>query len=76
MPLSTYFITSVISFIHNSRLHDLLFELSLFFTEHGEGLQILHYEVGQKYEPHYDYFSDEFNTKNGGQRIATVLMYL
>ncbi|KAF7129033.1 hypothetical protein RHSIM_Rhsim10G0205900 [Rhododendron simsii] len=45
-------------------------------VEHGEGLQILHYEVGQKYENHYDYFLDEFNTKNGGQRIATVLMYL
>ncbi|KAF9600206.1 hypothetical protein IFM89_005030 [Coptis chinensis] len=45
-------------------------------AEHGEGLQILHYEVGQKYEPHYDYFLDQFNTKNGGQRIATVLMYL
>ncbi|KAG9442857.1 hypothetical protein H6P81_018711 [Aristolochia fimbriata] len=45
-------------------------------VEHGEGLQILHYEVGQKYEPHYDYFLDEFNTKNGGQRIATILMYL
>nr|WGT02532.1 prolyl 4-hydroxylase 3 [Tamarix hispida] len=44
--------------------------------EHGEGLQVLHYEEGQKYEPHYDYFLDEFNTKNGGQRIATVLMYL
>ncbi|KAI3464771.1 hypothetical protein Pfo_021434 [Paulownia fortunei] len=45
-------------------------------VEHGEGLQVLHYEVGQKYEPHYDYFLDEFNTKNGGQRVATVLMYL
>ncbi|KAF2312457.1 hypothetical protein GH714_034737 [Hevea brasiliensis] len=45
-------------------------------VEHGEGLQVLHYEVGQKYEPHFDYFMDEFNTKNGGQRIATVLMYL
>ncbi|KAI4316989.1 hypothetical protein L6164_024906 [Bauhinia variegata] len=45
-------------------------------VENGEGLQILHYEVGQKYEPHYDYFLDEFNTKNGGQRIATLLMYL
>ncbi|KAK9713062.1 hypothetical protein RND81_06G000600 [Saponaria officinalis] len=44
--------------------------------EHGEGLQVLHYEVGQKYEPHFDYFLDEFNTVNGGQRIATVLMYL
>ncbi|XAR61608.1 Procollagen-proline dioxygenase [Bertholletia excelsa] len=45
-------------------------------VEHGEGLQVLHYEVGQKYEPHFDYFLDEFNTKNGGQRIATLLMYL
>lgn len=44
--------------------------------EHGEGLQILHYEVGQKYESHYDYFLDEYNTKNGGQRVATLLMYL
>ncbi|XP_022855457.1 probable prolyl 4-hydroxylase 3 isoform X1 [Olea europaea var. sylvestris] len=45
-------------------------------AEHGEGLQVLHYEAGQKYEPHYDYFLDEFNTRNGGQRIATILMYL
>lgn len=45
-------------------------------AEHGEGLQVLHYEIGQKYEPHYDYFMDEYNTRNGGQRIATVLMYL
>ncbi|XWS45604.1 hypothetical protein CRYUN_Cryun15aG0150700 [Craigia yunnanensis] len=51
-------------------------DFSFIPVEHGEGLQILHYEVGQKYEPHYDYFLDEFNTKNGGQRIATVLMYL
>ncbi|CAI0461990.1 unnamed protein product, partial [Linum tenue] len=43
-------------------------------VEHGEGLQILHYEVGQKYEPHFDYFMDDYNTKNGGQRIATILM--
>ncbi|KAA3471396.1 putative prolyl 4-hydroxylase 10 [Gossypium australe] len=45
-------------------------------VEHGEGLQVLHYKVGQKYEPHYDYFKDEVNTTNEGQRIATVLMYL
>ncbi|GAB2279399.1 hypothetical protein Dimus_014041 [Dionaea muscipula] len=51
-------------------------DFSFIPIEHGEGLQILHYEVGQEYEPHYDYFLDEFNTKNGGQRIATVLMYL
>ncbi|KAL5780766.1 hypothetical protein ACOSQ2_011503 [Xanthoceras sorbifolium] len=45
-------------------------------VEHGEGLQVLHYEVGQKYDAHNDYFLDKFNTKNGGQRIATLLMYL
>ncbi|XP_030950817.1 probable prolyl 4-hydroxylase 3 [Quercus lobata] len=45
-------------------------------VEHGEGLQVLHYEAGQKYDAHFDYFLDEFNTKNGGQRIATLLMYL
>ncbi|WOL00028.1 putative prolyl 4-hydroxylase 3 isoform X1 [Canna indica] len=45
-------------------------------VEHGEGLQVLHYEVGQKYEPHFDYFLDEYNTRNGGQRMATLLMYL
>nr|GEW41395.1 probable prolyl 4-hydroxylase 10 [Tanacetum cinerariifolium] len=32
--------------------------------------------VGQKYEPHYDYFLDDYNTKSGGQRMATLLMYL
>lgn len=51
-------------------------DFSFIPVEHGEGLQILHYEEGQKYESHYDYFLDEFNTKNGGQRVATVLMYL
>lgn len=45
-------------------------------TEHGEGLQVLHYEVGQKYESHFDYFLEDFSTANGGQRIATILMYL
>jgi prolyl 4-hydroxylase len=46
--------------------------------ENGEGLQILHYVDGQKYEPHHDFFHDQFNARkdNGGQRIATVLIYL
>ncbi|KAG5246535.1 oxidoreductase family protein [Salix suchowensis] len=51
-------------------------DFSFIPVEHGEGLQVLHYEVGQKYEAHFDYFLDEFNTKNGGQRTATLLMYL
>ncbi|KAI8102935.1 hypothetical protein M9434_005726 [Picochlorum sp. BPE23] len=43
----------------------------------GEGLQILRYDKSQKYDGHFDYFFDEQNgEKNGGNRFATVLMYL
>jgi hypothetical protein len=37
---------------------------------------VLRYKHGEKYERHYDYFSDNVNTLRGGHRIATVLMYL
>ena len=39
-------------------------------------MQILRYEHGQKYEPHFDYFHDKINQVRGGHRYATVLMYL
>ncbi|CAN1322244.1 Probable prolyl 4-hydroxylase 7 [Linum perenne] len=45
-------------------------------VENGEAIQILRYELGQKYEPHFDYFHDKANQQLGGHRIATVLMYL
>jgi prolyl 4-hydroxylase len=50
-------------------------------VEHGEGLQILHYLPGQEYEPHYDWFDPAqpgfaATTARGGQRIASVVMYL
>ncbi|KAJ3675703.1 hypothetical protein LUZ60_004745 [Juncus effusus] len=45
-------------------------------VENGELIQVLRYESNQYYRPHYDYFQDEFNLKRGGQRIATMLMYL
>ncbi|KAG2629705.1 prolyl 4-hydroxylase 5-like [Panicum virgatum] len=44
--------------------------------ENGEGLQVLHYQVGQKYDPHFDYTENGYVTKNGGPRQATLLMYL
>ncbi|XP_054787497.1 probable prolyl 4-hydroxylase 4 [Prosopis cineraria] len=44
--------------------------------ENGEDIQVLRYEHGQKYEPHYDYFADKVNIARGGHRTATVLMYL
>lgn len=39
-------------------------------------LQILHYQFGERYEPHWDYFVDPVNAVNGGQRLATMLIYL
>jgi prolyl 4-hydroxylase len=50
-------------------------------VNHGEGLQILHYLPGQEYEPHHDWFDPEQPgygaiTAVGGQRIASVVMYL
>ncbi|XP_061348359.1 prolyl 4-hydroxylase 1-like isoform X1 [Gastrolobium bilobum] len=44
--------------------------------EHGELMQVLRYEKNQFYKPHHDYFSDTFNLKRGGQRVATMLLYL
>lgn len=50
-------------------------------VENGEGLQVLQYRPGAEYKPHYDYFDpSEPGTANivrrGGQRVATVVMYL
>jgi prolyl 4-hydroxylase len=50
-------------------------------VENGEGLQVLHYTPGTEYKPHYDYFDPkEPGTptilKRGGQRVATLVMYL
>lgn len=48
---------------------------------HGEGLQVLHYLPGAEYKPHYDYFNPSEPgtakiTQRGGQRVATLVMYL
>jgi prolyl 4-hydroxylase len=49
--------------------------------DHGEGLQVLRYEVGQEYKPHHDYFDAtrpgyENIDGGAGQRIATFMVYL
>ncbi|MEO8248101.1 MAG: 2OG-Fe(II) oxygenase [Burkholderiales bacterium] len=50
-------------------------------VENGEGLQVLHYRPGAEYKPHHDYFSPEEPgtaslLSRGGQRVATLIMYL
>jgi len=42
----------------------------------GENIEVLRYNPGEEYLPHHDYFEDTINTRDGGQRMATVLMYL
>jgi prolyl 4-hydroxylase len=49
--------------------------------ENGEGLQVLHYQPGAEYKPHYDYFDpaqpgSATILKRGGQRVGTLVMYL
>lgn len=49
--------------------------------ERGEALQILRYEVGQEYKPHYDYVDPTqpgaaLFLARGGQRVASLVMYL
>jgi len=50
-------------------------------AEHGEGLQILHYQQGNLSAPHFDHLLDS-NVANpasmarSGQRVSTVVVYL
>jgi prolyl 4-hydroxylase len=64
-----------------TRIESRLAHLLQWPVENGEGLQILHYGPGAEYKPHYDYFDPrEPGTasilQRGGQRVATVVMYL
>jgi len=50
-------------------------------VQNGEGLQVLRYRRGAEYKPHYDYFDPgEPGTaailRRGGQRVASLIMYL
>lgn len=49
--------------------------------ENGEGLQILHYHIGQEYRPHFDYMDPSQSgaapfLARGGQRVGTFIIYL
>ena len=55
-------------------------EWTLIPPGNGEGFQVLRYQVtekgGQEYRPHFDYFFHAGGIDNGGNRLATVLIYL
>ena len=64
-----------------ARLEQRIATLLQWPLEFGEGLQILRYSPGAQYRPHFDYFDPgEPGTptilRRGGQRVATLVMYL
>jgi prolyl 4-hydroxylase len=75
----TFFNINETAFI--KKLDRRIAELMQLPVENGEGLQILNYRVGQEYRPHYDYFppglaGSAVHLRNGGQRVATLVLYL
>ena len=64
-----------------ARLEQRIARLVNWPVQNGEGLQVLHYRPGAEYKPHYDYFDpQEAGTpsilQRGGQRVATLVIYL
>ncbi|HEU0201478.1 MAG TPA: 2OG-Fe(II) oxygenase [Burkholderiaceae bacterium] len=63
------------------RIETRISELISMPVENGEPIQILHYLPGAEYKPHFDYFDPKYPGNErvlamGGQRIATLIMYL
>lgn len=64
-----------------ARLESRIAALLQWPLENGEGLQVLRYRPGAEYKPHYDYFDPAQPgttsiLKRGGQRVASLVMYL
>lgn len=75
----TYFLRGENAFV--ARLERRLAALMNVPVENGEGIQILKYGIGAEYKPHYDFFLPESpgsakHLEKGGQRIATLIVYL
>jgi prolyl 4-hydroxylase len=63
------------------RIERRMAELTGWPVSHGEGLQILRYEAGQQYRPHFDWFDpakpgSAVHLTRGGQRLGTTVIYL
>jgi prolyl 4-hydroxylase len=75
----TFFHLSENAFI--ARLDQRISQLMNFPTENGEGLQILNYQIGGEYKPHFDFFppndvGSQHHLRMGGQRASTLVIYL
>ncbi len=63
------------------RIEDCIAAVTGIAADRGEGLQILNYKPGGEYQPHYDYFNPQRpgearQLRVGGQRVATLVIYL
>lgn len=48
-------------------------------VERGEAYQVMKYDVGQEYKPHFDFFMPNTSPeimKHGGQRVSSLIIYL
>lgn len=64
-----------------ARIEARIAELVNWPVERGEGLQVLRYGPGAEYLPHYDHFDPAHAStpailERGGQRVATLVLYL
>ncbi|MCM3394538.1 2OG-Fe(II) oxygenase [Cytobacillus oceanisediminis] len=73
--------TSSSTFFHEgeneivARLEKRISQIMNIPVEHGEGLQILNYKIGQEYKAHFDFFSSTSRAASN-PRISTLVMYL
>lgn len=63
------------------RVETRLSQLANWPVERGEPIQVMRYENGQEYKPHFDYFdplnaASKPHTERAGNRVATMIMYL
>jgi len=63
------------------RMHKRIAEVTGIPEVNGECMQVLHYDVGAEYQPHYDSFDRSIpggliHFNRGGQRVATFMVYL
>ncbi|KAJ4760555.1 2-oxoglutarate (2OG) and Fe(II)-dependent oxygenase superfamily protein [Rhynchospora pubera] len=59
-----------------SRIEKRIASWTLLPEENAESIQVLRYDLTEKYDAHFDYFHDKYNQVRGGHRYATLLMYL
>jgi len=64
-----------------ARVERRLAEIGHWPIDHGEGMQVQHYQKTNEYRPHFDWFDPDLpgprkHMEHGGQRVGTFVLYL